>query len=161
MTRTCGDAGGVAKSGAPCKSSLMLSLVNGLCLQHDPERAEQRRAFYKAGGTASQNARRANREARKAAAAAVEAATAEAPAPLLETLDGLVKLAAAVAARTFAGTMETRAAEAITKTINVQRQNLRDRDLLPQVLGLRADVRAWRKENKRSAQHGNNVRMVR
>ncbi len=51
--RTCGDAGGVTKSGSMCRVYLNLSPINGLCLQHDPERVEARAALVAGAGRAS------------------------------------------------------------------------------------------------------------
>jgi hypothetical protein len=50
VTKTCGDYGGVNKAGEPCGLTLGLNERTGLCIQHDPERAEERRAQVKRGG---------------------------------------------------------------------------------------------------------------
>ena len=55
---TCGDAGGVTLAGDPCKGFLNLS-VEGLCLQHDPDRAAEGLRVVQSGGHASAVARRA------------------------------------------------------------------------------------------------------
>ena len=55
--RTCGDAGGVTKSGQPCRTTLNLSATNGRCLMHDLERIERRRAVRAAGGHATAEGR--------------------------------------------------------------------------------------------------------
>ena len=39
---TCGDAGGMTKAGTPCRSTMGLSEMSGLCLVHDPERVAER-----------------------------------------------------------------------------------------------------------------------
>ena len=51
--QTCGTSGGTNADGRPCGSTLGLSPTNGLCLQHDPERTEERRAVVAAGGRAA------------------------------------------------------------------------------------------------------------
>lgn len=55
MTRraTCGDRGGVSKSGAPCGATLGLSETTGLCAAHDPERATSYRQMQARGGRTS------------------------------------------------------------------------------------------------------------
>ena len=44
----CGDAGGISRNGAPCRVGINLSPINGLCIQHDPNRAEEAAAMQKA-----------------------------------------------------------------------------------------------------------------
>jgi len=56
--RTCGDNGGTTRAGMPCRASLNLSPVSGLCIQHDPDRADSARAVRVAGGQASGTKRR-------------------------------------------------------------------------------------------------------
>src|SRR5205814_6373986 len=80
LPRTCGDAGGLTKAGAPCRSTLHLS-ATGLCLMHDPERTEARAAMRAQGGVAAAAKRKA-----KTAAASPD----DVPAPPV-TLDDAVK----------------------------------------------------------------------
>jgi len=54
---TCGDAGGITKAGAPCRTTMNLSATTGRCVQHDPERAAERAAMQSAGGTAAKVAK--------------------------------------------------------------------------------------------------------
>ena len=54
---TCGDAGGLTKAGAPCRSTLNLG-DGGRCLMHDTSRAEERLRVTQAGGVASAVAKR-------------------------------------------------------------------------------------------------------
>jgi len=54
---TCGAAGGLTKGGRPCGNTLNLG-PTGRCLQHDPARAAEQRAFARAGGLAAGIARR-------------------------------------------------------------------------------------------------------
>jgi len=47
---------GVNRNGAPCRSAIVAK--NGWCLQHDPDRAGERAAAYRAGGYGRSNVRR-------------------------------------------------------------------------------------------------------
>ena len=53
----CGDAGGVTKASAPCRSHLNLG-ESGKCLSHDPERAGELQVVHAAGGRAAGVTRR-------------------------------------------------------------------------------------------------------
>ena len=61
--RTCGEAGGRNSKGLPCGVYLNLSPSTGLCLMHDPERAESRAELKRQGGQAAGAARRQARAA--------------------------------------------------------------------------------------------------
>ena len=56
--QTCGDSGGRTRVGTACGASMNLSPTSGLCVQHDPERAEAARALRVEGGRASGAAKR-------------------------------------------------------------------------------------------------------
>ena len=131
--RRCGDAGGVTKAGTPCRVRLNLSPTTGLCLAHDPERTEAWRAVRAAGGHATARSEFVRR------AASGEPSTA---AKLLETLSGLVRMEASIIARTFAGQLDARTSEALTRAVREQRQNLEKRDLLVSVTALRRELKA-------------------
>ena len=49
----CGDRGGRCKDGSPCEAFRNLSETTGLCMHHDPARADEALALVKAGGAAS------------------------------------------------------------------------------------------------------------
>jgi hypothetical protein len=60
---TCGDAGGRRSNGEPCQMGFALG-SSGLCISHDPERAEEAKATRQAGGRAAGPARKARRRKR-------------------------------------------------------------------------------------------------
>jgi hypothetical protein len=137
MTPQCGDAGGTTKAGQPCRGRLNLSPVNGLCLEHDPDRVEARRVVHVAGARAKGRFQREETEAERAVVVASRQ---------LETFDGLIRLQAVNLAETDAGRRDTRTSEAVSKGIREQRMNLHDRDTLKELSRLRKDIAEARKD---------------
>ena len=113
MTTTCGDAGGVTKSGAACRSVLNLSSTSGRCVQHDPARQSERLAMLQAGGRAAGLAKRQAREAEMTAAVSGPAGMPT----RLETLDDATKLAAWITLACLRGQIDARTAESATKGV--------------------------------------------
>lgn len=105
-TRRCGDAGGMTKAGAPCRTPLNLDPVTGLCLMHDPARLEQRRHVQTAGGNAKQRDR--IREL---------AADPDTVPRQMRTLHDAVQMAAWIADKVLRGELDARTAESATKAV--------------------------------------------
>ena len=136
--RTCGDAGGVTKSGSPCKSYLNLS-DGGLCLQHDPERAVERRAFHVAGGAAAGVALRKER--------ALPPGMPKAP----KTIQDAEKFASWLTRAVCAGEIDARTAHEAAVCLREFRGASEKRILEAQVKALRADLAAAKRERARGA----------
>ena len=57
MKLSCGDSGGRTKAGQLCRTEIGLSASNGLCLFHDPDRADELLQIRRDGQRASVAAR--------------------------------------------------------------------------------------------------------
>ena len=136
--RVCGDAGGVTKAGTPCKSYLNLG-ESGLCLQHDPDRVAERRAFHVAGGAASGVALRKER--------ALPPGMPKAP----KTIQDAEHFASWLTHAVCAGLIDARTAHEAAVCLREFRGASEKRILEAQVKALRADLAAAKRERARGA----------
>ena len=138
QTRTCGSSGGLTKTGEPCAQGLNLSPLNGLCLQHDPDRAVEALQVVQGAGRASGVSRR---EARHAAPEDVP--------PVAKTLEDAVEWAAWAMHATACGRIDDSVGRTISTLVNSFKSAVEKRDLLREIENLRAQVDTLRKPRKR------------
>lgn len=136
-TRTCGDAGGVTKAGAPCRSFLNISPASGRCAMHDDARKAERLAIHSAGGSASKVA--------KTKAKAADAS--EAPAAP-RTLADAVAVASWITRSVLIGAIDVRVAEAATKAVRQFQLGEEKRALESEIKKLRSELAAARGKAK-------------
>ena len=132
--RCCGDAGGLTKTGAPCRSFLNLS-ASGKCLMHDGARAAERAAMRSAGGAAAKVARSRGR--------AADPATVP-PSP--KNLEDATKYFAWLVDAGARGAMDARTVHECSFALKGFQSALEKRDLLREIQKLRAELAAARKE---------------
>ena len=130
-TRSCGDNGGLTKAGTPCRSSLNLSLTNGRCAFHDPERAATVREMRAKGGVA---AGRAKRQAKTADPATVPANP--------KTLDDAVAYASWLTRAVCVGDIDARTAHESAYALALFSSSVAKRELQREVAGLRRQLDA-------------------
>lgn len=130
----CGDAGGISRNGAPCRVGINLSPINGLCIQHDPNRAEEAAAMQKAGG-AKRN------EIYRRAKQGIPSEPKDIPkAP--KTLKDAVRLSAWITRATLDGSIEVRVSAAATKALRQFQLSVEKRDLEKRIEELEARLKA-------------------
>ena len=131
--RTCGQAGGVNAKGEPCSSTLGLG-ATGLCVVHDPARADKAAATRSAGG-------------RAAAAKKREAATARpADCPAApRTLADAVRWSSWAMLAVATGDIDARTGHEIGYLVNAFKAAVEKRDLERQIEELRAELAEARK----------------
>ena len=135
---TCGDAGGVTRSGAPCRSTLGLSSVNGRCLSHDPDRAHLALEMRRKGGVATGVARR------KAKAANPKLV----PDPP-RTLEDAVHWSSWAMHAVAIGEIDARTGHEIGYLVNSFKAAVEKRDLLREIEELRAELAQARAAQRR------------
>ena len=139
MTTTCGAAGGRTKAGTACRSSLNLSPSSGLCMMHDPERVEERRAMHSAGGAAAKVAKRR-------AKAADPAAVPEIP----KTLDDAATYFAWLVDQGARGAMDARTVHECAFALKGFQSAAEKRDMEREIKKLRDELADARKESPRA-----------
>lgn len=122
---------GTSRSGAPCRMRSNLNPENGLCLVHDPERAEEFRTFARAGQQRAVAARKENRKIRAATLADV----LERP-PVGDSLETLATFHRWVIEATARGDLELGVSRTHTAAVRVQQQVYEKRDLMRQLRDL-------------------------
>lgn len=136
--RTCGDSGGLTKSGEPCRSTLNLSSTTDLCAFHDPGRATEVREMRAKGGVA---AGQAKRKAKTADPATVPANP--------KTLDDAVAYASWLTRAVCVGAIDARTAESSTKALALFSSSVAKRELQHEVKALRAQIVALKEKEPR------------
>ena len=132
---TCGDSGGVTKTGLPCRCTLNLSPVTGRCLQHDETRMAERAAMRSAGGTATSASRRL--------AKAADPATVP-PAP--KTIEDAEKFASWLTFTVCSGGIDARTAHEAAVCLREFRGAAEKRIMEREIKALRAELAAAREE---------------
>lgn len=130
---TCGDAGGRRADGEPCRSTLGLG-TTGLCLQHDPERANEAHLLRSTGGLAA-------RDAKIKAKAALPDGVPKAP----KTLEDAVQWSSWAMYAVATGEIDARTGHEVGYLVNAFKAAVEKRDLLQEIEKLRAELAAARK----------------
>lgn len=136
---TCGESGGRKADGSPCRGHLRLSPTNGLCIMHDPERADEATAM-RSRGQKSTNATW-NR-------------LADGERPPLDipkapkTLADAVKISAWITHATLAKLIDARTSEAATKSCRQFQLCIEKRVLEEKVEALEAELKRLRRERR-------------
>lgn len=132
---TCGEAGGMAKAGTPCRSTMGLSEMSGLCLVHDPERVAERTLMRSAGGKASKGWR-----------TKAKAADPETVPPRMTSLADAVTVASWIVDAVLRGDVDARTAEAATKACRQFQLGEEKATLLREITKLRTELAAAQKD---------------
>jgi hypothetical protein len=137
---TCGSNGGRTKAGTACRSTLNLSPTSGMCVQHDPDRADQARALWAMGG-------RASGERKRRAKAALPEGVPSAP----RCLEDAVKFASWLTRAIADGTIDARTGHESAYALNCFKAAAEKRDLERQVADLQAQLKAFKSQRPRVA----------
>ena len=140
QVRTCR---GTKTNGDPCGSKLGLSL-DGLCLNHDPERQDAVLAIRVAGGQAAGAAKRAARAAR-----AANVPDDVPPAP--KTLDDAVRYFAYITHAVATGKLDARSAHEAAYALNGFKAAVEKRDLEREIKGLRKQLEEMKRTPQRAS----------
>lgn len=116
---------GTTRTGAPCRMRSNVNPANGLCLVHDPTRAEESREFARLGQQRAVEARASNRKER----AALLADRLERP-PVGDTLESLAAFHRWVMEATARGEIDLGSSRTHTAAVRVQQQVYEKRDLI-------------------------------
>ncbi len=135
--RTCGAA---KVDGTPCRSYLNLSPATGMCLMHDPERAEERQRVTASGGRATGVAKRARKTA-----------DPEDVPSAPKTLQDAVTWSSWAMHAVACGRIDARTGHEIGYLVNAFKAAVEKRDLERQIHELRAELAAAQKRPGRLA----------
>jgi hypothetical protein len=129
---------GTKVDGSRCGATLGLA-ANGLCLHHDPDRAERALEVVRAGGAASGLRRRADREGRR------EQLPRGMPRRRPRTLDDALRWASWATYAVACGDIDVRRAREVAGLVKEFRSTLERRDMAREVADLRAELERLKK----------------
>jgi len=129
---TCGDAGGITKTGAPCAAFRNLSSTTGLCLWHDPSRGDERAVCARRGGEGSRRR--------------VEESKAKPPSYAPDTLAHLAAWHQWAADSVATGKLPARTADSVCRHLKELRPVLLNLNLEHRLKELEVELKAAKKE---------------